>query len=176
MSEQEKSKESIRRLAKEWPPEDTNFFHVMITGIESYLPPKSKHQSVKEALEYCTQARKFGLTEKGVHFLLKAESARKDFLLYDRAIKGELFTNKPPRGLDRLGNVLFGILKQLGKSAPAKDVFKELQRIADAHSPNAIIQEVDYENVVCWQNNKGDVKQTPLRHIENRLTKLRNKI
>lgn len=176
MSEQEKSKESIRRLAEEWPPEDTSFFHVMITGIKSYLPPESKHQSAKEALKYCTQARKFGLTEKGVHFLLKAESARKDFLLYDRAVKGELFTNKAPRGLDRLGNVLFGILKQLGKNAPSKEVLKELRRIADARSPDAIIQEVDCENEVYWRDNKGYEKQTPLRHIENRLTNLRKKI
>ena len=110
-----------------------------------------------------------------MRFLLAAESARKDFLLYDKAVKGELFTKKPPRGLDRLSNVLFCILKQLGKNAPSKDVFKELRRIADARLPNAIIQEVDDENVVYWLDNKSVEKQTPLRHIENRLTNLRKK-
>lgn len=169
------SQKSIRRLAEEWPPEDTNFFHVMITGIESYLPPRSKHQSAREALECCTLARKFGLTEKGVHFLLAAESARKDFLLYDRAVKGELFTQKPPRGLDDLGNILFKILRQFGKKASSNEVFAELLRIAKTRSPNSIIQEVDEENTVYWRNGRGFEKTTSSRSIRNRLANLRKK-
>ncbi|MDP1557900.1 MAG: hypothetical protein Q8K59_09265 [Nitrosomonas sp.] len=176
MSEQEKSKESIRRLAREWPPEDTSFFHVMITEIERSLPPESKHQSSKKALEYCKKAREFGFTEKGLIFLVEAEAFRKDFLLYDLAVKGELFTKKPPRGTDELGHVLSDILKRIGKNAPSKTVLKELRKMTGASSPNAIIQEVDGKGVIFWLSNKGVDKQTTLRSFENRLTSLRKNI
>ncbi len=171
-----KLQESIRKLAKEWPAKDTNFFHVMLTGIKAYVPLKSRHINAKEVRVFTALARKHGLTEKGVYFLIKAESARKDFLLYDLAVKGDLFTNTPPRGLDRLSNVLFGILKQIGKNAHSKDVLKELRRIADARSTKAIIQEVDDENIVYWRNKEGVERTTPLRHIENRMIKLRKQI
>lgn len=169
---QEKSKESIRRLSKEWPSKDTNFFHVKITAIEVDLPTKSSHESAKAARHFAKQARIHGFTDKGLDYLLRAESARKDFWLYDCAVKGELFTKKPPRGLDRLNKTLLKILGQLGKKASAKAVVKELGRIADPNSPVAIIKKVD-NGVIFWRSKKRDEEQTPMGTIANRLTKLR---
>lgn len=174
---QDKSKESIRKLARDWPVEDTSYFDVRITAIERSIPPRSNHEDAKKALKNCKQARKFGFSDKGLFFILKAEAARKDFFLYDRAVKAEKFTRPPKRGLDKLSHVLLEILKRLGKHISSKTVLKELRGIADARLPNATIIEVDEDDdSVLWVSEKGSEKETPFRHIENRLTKPRKEI
>ena len=89
--EQNSSQEHLRNMAKNWPKEDTNLVDVQCTGIECAIPPESTHEDAKKALEYCKQARRFGTTEKGFLFLMWAESSRKDFELFDNAIKGKKF-------------------------------------------------------------------------------------
>lgn len=97
MTVNDKLQEYIDDLAKNWNEGDTTSIQVQCTGIERAIPPGSTHESAIKALEYCALARKFGIGEKGALFLMKAESARKDFELFDDAIKGEKF-NKPGRG------------------------------------------------------------------------------
>ncbi|PSJ18335.1 hypothetical protein [Nitrosomonas supralitoralis] len=175
MAEKDGLQESIRILTKEWPSEDTDFFNVKITAIESYIPPGSQHKDAIKTMESAKLARKYGYSDKGLMYILEAESARKDFLLYDAAVKGGLFTRPLQRGIDRLSKILLEILKQLGKEVSSKDVLKELRRIAEDRLPNAVILEVDDDNSVCWKSKKG-ITDTPFRHLENRLSKLRKKI
>lgn len=73
----------LRELAANWSPDDTNLVAVKATGIERSIPPESQHEDAKKAREYCKQARRFGITEKGFMYLVLAESAKKDFELYD---------------------------------------------------------------------------------------------
>lgn len=87
---------------------------------------------------------------------------------------GEKFTTPPPRSTDTLGDVLLEILERIGKSASAKDVWKELQKMADSHWYDAVIQEVDDEKVY-WRKGHTE-KQTKFRSIANRLIKIRKKI
>lgn len=90
MTDKERNlQERLRDMAKNWPEGDTNLIDVKCTGIERSIPPGSQHEDAIKALEYCAQARKFGVTEKGFLFLMWAESARKDFELYDDAIKAD---------------------------------------------------------------------------------------
>lgn len=171
MTNKDTLQESLRRLAQEWPEGDTNLVDVKCTGIERSIPPESTHEDAKKALEYCKLARQFGATEKGFLFLVQAESARKDFDLFDAAIKGEIFTNNSPRGLNDLGNVLLEILKKLGKNAPTKAVLKELQKMANSHD---VIQEID-DDAIYWHNKRGVEKATKLTGLGNRLTNIRKK-
>lgn len=101
----------VEELAKNWREGDATLLQVQCTGIERAIPPESTHEDAKKALEYCRRARQFGDTEKGFLFLMKAESARKDFELYDDAIKGEKF-NKPGRGAGLFRKIITGLLKK----------------------------------------------------------------
>ena len=94
--------EHLRDVAKNWPEGDTNLLHVKCTGIERLIPPESQHEYAIKALEYCKKARRCGDTEIGWLFVMKAESARKDFELYDGYIKSENF--KPGRSEGSLSN------------------------------------------------------------------------
>lgn len=78
----------LREIAATWPKGDTHFVHVKVTGIEAAIPPESQHESAIKAREYAALARKFAGSDKGALFLMKAESARKDFELFDDAVKG----------------------------------------------------------------------------------------
>lgn len=73
----------LKELAANWPPGDTNLVAVKATGIERSIPPDSQHESAVAALKYSGLARQFGASEKGAAYLMMAESARKDFELYD---------------------------------------------------------------------------------------------
>lgn len=101
------SRERIRDMAGSG---DANLVDVQCTGIERSIPPGSTHEDALKALEYCAQARRFGTTEKGFMFLMWAESARKDFELFDNHVKGNQF-NRPGRGSGPIRKKIAALLK-----------------------------------------------------------------
>lgn len=99
MSEQEnRTKAWIRELAKNWNPEDKNLIDVRCTGIERSIPNGSQHPDAMLALEYCKEARRFGISEKGAMFLQMAEASRKDFELYEDAVAHAPFKKGRKKG------------------------------------------------------------------------------
>lgn len=94
--------EYFSNKAKNWPKGDRNLVDLQCTGIERGIPPESTHEDAKKALEYCKQARRFGATDKGFLFLMWAVAARKDFELFDDAVKAEKFAAKNKELLGRI--------------------------------------------------------------------------
>ena len=142
----------LRESARNWPAKgDTNLVHVKCTAIERAIPPESQHEDAKKALEYCKQARLFGTTEKGFLFLMWAESARKDFELFDDYIKSRKHSNAQSKKARLPRSIIREIKENLASQYPdctAKELwprlFAELEEIGLAPEENVDVQGTEW--------------------------------
>lgn len=88
----------IEALADSWPEGDTNVIDKMATAIETAIPLDTKNEFAIKARENAQRARKFGISEKGVIYIVEAQCAYKDYMLFKDAVKGELFPPGKPKG------------------------------------------------------------------------------
>lgn len=84
-------KAHLKALAQEWREGDTTAIDIMATSIESAIPANAINGDAIRARECAQFARTFGMSDKGVRYIVAAQCAYKDYMLWEDSVEGEKY-------------------------------------------------------------------------------------
>lgn len=116
-----------------------------------------------EAVEYCEKARKFGISEKGALFLMMAESARKDFELYEDAVAHAPFKKGRKKGaISPATDYLKRVIKEHPDATAAKQADIVFANADTIGSPYELDDPYDSSKGIIEIGRKGTITKEQL--------------